>query len=84
MIDWTDPVQVKAYKSGYVRGQRFYKHLPNARATPLARQVMWNEIERARLNPTLEQQFKRKRWLASGGNAAWRSLSDEDRSNDNG
>lgn len=74
MIDWTDPVQVKAYKSGYVRGQRFYKHLPNARATPLARQVMWNEIERARLNPTLEQQLKKRRRLAVEGNSEWKKL----------
>lgn len=73
-IDWTDKEAVRAYKAGYMRGQRLYKYLPPADATALARQVMMNEIDRKRrvLAPMLHK--KRARAARIEGTNEWRQL----------
>ena len=65
-MNWSNPDQVRAYKSGYMRGIRMCSYKPNQNATDLARLVMLNEMMRH-----ARQKHKRPR---SRGNKAWREL----------
>lgn len=47
-MNWNDPEQVRAYKSGWQTGARLAKFIPRPGITELAYQCMLNEFERAR------------------------------------
>jgi len=74
MIDWKDPRQVQAYKSGWEAGKRHGLFRPRPGITELAYQCMLNEFERARRPYTLRTRRKKK--PNSEGTREWKQLSE--------